>query len=224
MEEDDPDIDPFARGLQAVIASRNLKPAPLSVQAGLSDSAIRDMVRKGGSPKLSTAQAIANVLGMTIDDIIAAGGGPTRVSSLPAIPTGTDLVPIYGVHASAGYGALVHDEEIVDTLAFPPGYLRRLTKANPRDLAIIGVKGESMVPTLQDDDIVMIDLTKRDLSYDGLFVIRDNGDGLLVKRIGRASMRGHVTLISDNRHYPPTEKLAAEIEVIGRVIWMGKKV
>jgi len=134
-------------------------------------------------------------------------------------------VPIYNVEASAGNGAHIGDEYQVASLSFPEGYLQRITRAQPRNLAVISVKGDSMMPTLCDDDIVMIDTTKRDLSYDGLFVIRDNGDALLIKRIGRASRSHHITVISDNRdHYPPVERALGDIEVIGKVIWKGGKV
>lgn len=133
------------------------------------------------------------------------------------------LVPVYAVHASAGPGAINGTEEIVDKLAFPPGYLRHLTRSSPKNLAIIVVKGDSMIPTLKDDDVVMLDMTKTDLSYDGLFVIRDGGDALLVKRIGRASRRGYVMIISDNPHVPAVERALSEIEVVGKVIWRGVK-
>lgn len=97
-------------------------------------------------------------------------------SGSQAVTAPDDLVPVYNVAASAGYGALMDDqEEIVDRLSFPPGYLRRITSARPQDLAIIAVKGDSMVPTLGDNDVVMIDMSKRDLSFDGLFVMRDGG-------------------------------------------------
>lgn len=136
-----------------------------------------------------------------------------------------DLVPIYNVQASAGHGALVPGpEEIADRLAFPPGYLRSFTSANSRNLAIIGVKGESMLPTLSDNDVVMVDLGKTDLSFEGLFVLRDGGESLLVKRVGRATRRGHVMLISDNRAYPPVERAIEDIEVVGKVVWMGVRV
>lgn len=144
-------------------------------------------------------------------------------ADVAAVRPGT-LVPVYDVQASAGFGAIVDSEEHVASLAFPSGYLRRLTRANPRDLKIITVKGDSMAPTLNDDDVVMLDVSKRDLSYDGLFVVRDNGDGLLVKRVGRATRSGHITLISDNRVYLPVERATTEIEVIGKVIWHGRKV
>jgi phage repressor protein C with HTH and peptisase S24 domain len=129
------------------------------------------------------------------------------------------------VQASAGDGAVVLYEDAVGKLAFPPGYLSYLTTTSPKNLRIISVKGDSMFPTLNDDDIVMVDVSKRDLSYDGIFVIRDNGDALLVKRIGRASQTGRVTIISDNRSvYPSVERSLSEIEVIGRVIWAAGKI
>jgi phage repressor protein C with HTH and peptisase S24 domain len=81
-----------------------------------------------------------------------------------------------------------------------------------------------MVPTIAEDDLVLVDMAKRDLSFDGIFVIRDDGAALLVKRIGRAARRGYVMVISDNPRYAPTERLLAEIEVIGKVIWMGVRV
>lgn len=135
-----------------------------------------------------------------------------------------DLVSVYDVSASAGHGAVVEAEEVVARLSFPPGYLRKITGANPRDLAIISVKGDSMMPTLSHGDVVMVDTGKRDLSFDGIFVIRDGGASLLVKRIGRGSRRGTVILISDNRTYPPIERSTEEIEVVGKVVWMGVKV
>lgn len=162
----------------------------------------------------------------TIEKIEAATGIAFRHSGgLARNPDSSSLVPVYNVEASAGHGATPSGEEIVTSLAFPSGYLKSLTKANPQNLAIIGVKGDSMIPTLSDDDVVMLDMSKRDLSFDGLFVIRDNGDGLLIKRIGRASKRGAIMVISDNRDlYPPIERLMSDLEVIGKVIWMGRKV
>ena len=219
MTDDDID-DPFALGLKVIMEARGLRPAPLALSAGLGNSAVRDLFRKGASPKVSTAAALAAQLGLNIDEVIAAG----RSGSVPTVPNfPIDLVPVYNVEASAGYGAVIDSESIVDQLSFPPGYLRQITSANPRDLAIIGVKGDSMSPTLADGDVVMIDVTKRDLSFDGLFVLRDGGASLLVKRVGRGSRRGTVTLISDNRTYPPTERLADDIEVVGKVVWKGVK-
>lgn len=219
MSDDEID-DPFALGLRAIMEARGIKPAPLAVAAGLGNSAVRDLFRKGASPKVSTAKALAVQLGLSIDEVIDAGrtGAPGQAVLIVA-----DLVPIYNVEASAGHGALVDGEMIVDQLSFPPGYLRRITSANARDLAIISVKGRSMEPTLADDDIVMVDMSKRDLSFDGLFVLRDGGASLLVKRIGRGRRRGSVVLISDNPTFHPVERDVEDIEVVGKVVWKGVK-
>ena len=115
-------------------------------------------------------------------------------------------------------------EEIVDRLAFPSGYLRHITKSNPKNLQIIGVKGDSMSPTLKDDDLVMIDRSKTDLSYEGMFVIQiDGGAALLVKRIGRASTRGFIKLISDNPSHPAVDIAADDVIPVGKVVWAGVK-
>lgn len=146
----------------------------------------------------------------------------------PQDTTPPALIPIHNVSAAAGHGAVVGEEEIVDRLAFPPEYLRRLTDTHPRHLVIIEVMGDSMAPTVDHKDIVMLDTSKRDVSYDGIFVFRDvgtsDGNSLQIKRIGRGSRRGYVMLISDNKNWPLVERAVDQMDVIGRVIWMGTKV
>ena len=177
--------------------------------------------------RFETAKKYARAYGVSVKWLLDGddAAAPVQVANGDAAPDGADLVPVYDVQASAGHGAVVYDEEHVSSLAFPMGYLRKLTRANPSDLSIITVKGDSMHPTLHDDDVVMIDTSKHDLSFDGLFVIRDNGEALMVKRISRATRSGYVTIVSDNRdQYPPVERSLAEIDVVGRVLWYGRKV
>lgn len=140
-------------------------------------------------------------------------------------PSGTALVPIYDVAASAGDGTEVGDyEPIAASLSLPPDYLRRITKARLEDLSIISVKGDSMLPTLKDDDIVMLDRSKTNTDYDGLFVLRFR-EALHVKRISRGSRADTVLIVSDNeRLYKPQEYPAEQVQVIGKVIWVGGKV
>jgi phage repressor protein C with HTH and peptisase S24 domain/DNA-binding transcriptional regulator YiaG len=147
-----------------------------------------------------------------------------RIENEDAATDARDLVPVYGVEASAGHGAVVSEEIQEYSLAFPSAYLRTLTTSSPENLSIISVKGESMEPTLLDNDIVLLDTSKINLSHDGLFVIRFD-DVLHVKRVGRSPKRGHITIISDNKElYPPMEAAASDIEPVGKVLWYGRKV
>lgn len=133
------------------------------------------------------------------------------------------LVPVYNVEASAGPGRIVDLEEHIANLAFSPRYLAEMTDARGRDLAAIRVRGDSMEPTLLDNDMVLIDRTKTSLDYDGLFILRF-GEALHCKRVGRGRSRATVQVISDNRIYPPVEMDRSEIEVVGKVLWYGRKV
>lgn len=169
--------------------------------------------------KQSTIDAVAALTGVPID----AGSAPVHVEPGEAGPDGSKLIPVYDVAASAGFGSLVDYEAQTHSLAFPPDYLRTLTSSSPQNLAIIAVKGESMEPTLLDNDIVLVDMSKRHMGFEGMFVIRQN-ETLLVKRASMAAKKGFVKLLSDNQMYPPIDAELAEIEVIGKVLWYGRKV
>lgn len=164
--------------------------------------------------------------GVSREEILALAGvdGLTRVENGEKPPAPAKLVPVFDLAASAGHGALVDYETIAYSLAFPPSYLDKLTRSHPKNLAIISVKGESMLPTLKDDDIVMVDTSKKNIGYDGMFVIR-HIDVIKVKRLRLSPDRTAITLVSDNSTlYQPETWPAEEIEVIGRVIWVGGKV
>jgi len=136
----------------------------------------------------------------------------------------SDLVPIYDIEASAGNGIIPgEDEAVVDHLALPPGYLRRITSAPVSALAIVTVTGDSMSPTLRGGDVVMIDTRKQNPGYDGLFVLRFDG-ALHVKRMNRGSRPGVVRIVSDNPvGYAPFEREMHDVEVVGKVLWYGRK-
>jgi phage repressor protein C with HTH and peptisase S24 domain len=160
----------------------------------------------------------------TFSEVVEENQNLIRIENEDAQPADRDLVPVYEVQASAGHGSIVSEEKQEFSLAFPPRYLETLTSSNPRNLSIISVKGESMEPTLVDNDIVLLDMSKTNLSYDGLFVIRFD-DALHVKRVGRSPKKGHITIISDNKDlYPPMEAAIADIEPVGKVLWCGRKV
>ena len=191
----------------------------------MSKGYLSDIENGKKDPSMAALRDIAYALSASASDLMDLKGDQVLRSDPDTTPPdGSVLIPAYDVWASAGHGALVTSEEIIDRLAFPPDYLRHITKANPRDLAIIGVKGDSMAVTLKDDDLVMIDTSKTELSFEGMFVVKiDGGAALLVKRIGRASRKGHINLISDNPAYPAVEIAVADVIPVGKVVWAGVK-
>jgi phage repressor protein C with HTH and peptisase S24 domain len=129
------------------------------------------------------------------------------------------------VHASAGPGAIVGDETAQPYFAVDRRWLKGLTAAAPGDLSIIRVEGDSMAPTLNDGDDILVDTSDREARLrDGIYVLRVEGN-LLVKRLAVHPFGKRVTVQSDNPAYPDWPDCGlAKIDCIGRVIWAGRKV
>jgi len=133
------------------------------------------------------------------------------------------LIPGYNVQVAAGHGSLAGgDESPTRELAFRRKWLR-YRGLHENDLALVFAKGDSMEPTISDNETVMVDTSEKKLRDGHIYVIR-NGDHLLVKRIQTLWNDG-VQLLSDNKEYPPQEISRDDLEnleVIGKVVWVGK--
>ncbi len=195
------------------MAETGISMAELSRASGVSYDVINKLKRReDSSTSAENAAALSRALGITMT---SDSGSQSQADA--------GLVAVYDVEASAGHGAVVDGEQVLCNMAFDAAFLRRMTDAKPADLAIIRVKGHSMEPTLLDDDHVLVDRTKNSLSFDGLFVIRFD-DVLHIKRIGRSAQRGNVMVISDHPSYRDLDMPKEDLDVIGRVLWVGRKV
>ena len=132
-------------------------------------------------------------------------------------------VPRFDVHAAAGAGPVIHSEQIIDVCAFKPDWVQHHLGVSPRDIALISVKGDGMVPTLASGDLVMVDTHSGRVEDEAVYVLRHNDGDLRVKRIQR-KMDGTLVVKNDNKEYSdevlgPAE--AAMLNVVGRVVWRG---
>ena len=142
----------------------------------------------------------------------------------PSAPDGFILVPHYEVQASAGHGSLIHSEQIVDYLAFKAEWVRNTLGVAQKDLALISVKGDSMEPVLSNEDLILVDMRKNRVEDNAIYVLQLN-DALLVKRI-QHKLDGSLHVMSDNKHYDTeivSAERAADLNVLGRVVWSGRK-
>jgi phage repressor protein C with HTH and peptisase S24 domain len=127
------------------------------------------------------------------------------------------------VGASAGPGALADDERPRGHIAFDPSWLRRLA-ADPKLLSLIRVEGDSMAPTLADGDEILVDSgDAAERLRDGIYVLRIE-DALVVKRVSRNPAGSAISIRSDNDAYPSWPDCdPAAVEIIGRVVWVGRR-
>lgn len=138
--------------------------------------------------------------------------------------SGFVFVPRYDVEASAGGGSDVHDEPLIDRLAFKLEWIQQTLGLDPARLALIDARGDSMSPTIEHGDLLLIDMRIGDAWSEGVYVINIKG-ALLVKRL-RLRLSGMVEIISDNSAYG-TEVISGEelgrLKIVGRVAWHGRK-
>ncbi len=120
------------------------------------------------------------------------------------------------VSVSAGGGAY-ENEDSFKSLEIPPYFINMLGgKENLKNIDAINVVGDSMEPTLNNDNIIFIDKSKTDFSRDGIYAFTTT-HGLFVKRIQRR-VDGKLDIISDNKDYPLQVLNKDEINILGKVV------
>lgn len=134
-------------------------------------------------------------------------------------------IPFYDVEVSAGLG---HDSygvtEPSSYLAFRKDWLKGRGLA-VKDLSVVSASGDSMEPTIENRDKLLID-TSRNIPTDGKIYVIRSSDTLWVKRIQR-QLDGTLLLISDNTTYPPMHLNLEDyhdIQVIGQVVNVSKDI
>ncbi len=133
------------------------------------------------------------------------------------------LIDSYAIYASAGHGSEIGHELQTEPMSFRTEWLKKEGFPAER-LAVIRAKGDSMEPTISDNDVILVLLANGDAPRDGLHVIRLDG-GLFVKRL-QFDPLGAVYVKSDNPAYSSmtiSKDERSQLHVIGRVVWAGKK-
>jgi phage repressor protein C with HTH and peptisase S24 domain len=134
------------------------------------------------------------------------------------------FVPQLTAKAAAGLG---HDNPHVEsrsTLAFKREWLR-YRGANPKNLMVIYAAGDSMWPTINDGDVLLVDKSKVEPMDRQVFVLT-SAEGAIVKRMVQAPL-GDWIIRSDNEdktEHPDRLLLRSDVNehrIIGQVIWRG---
>lgn len=206
--------------IERLCAERGEDFAGLSRMLGRNAAYIQQYVRRGVPKRLKEEERRKLARYFSISETLLGGpqdGGATH-SSLVSIMR-------HPVMASAGSGAIVAEELGKPYFAFDERWLRGLTPTDPGRLSIVRVDGDSMTPTLNAGDDILVDLGDGiDRLRDGIYVLRID-EALVVKRIALNPLGRRVTIQSDNPAYPDWPDCdLGEINCIGRVIWSGRRI
>jgi len=156
---------------------------------------------------------------------------PAANSPFPAGADGSEIderyahIPQYSAKAAAGFGHENPHVETLATLAFKLDWLR--TKGVKADhLFVMYADGDSMWPTVNDHDVLLVDTSRTEATDGHVFVLTSNDRGSIVKRLVQSPLGGWI-IRSDNEdkgEYPDLLLSRSEVNehrIIGRVIWRG---
>lgn len=195
----------------------------LADMTGISESQLYRCINGSSSMTVERLVAIANASNVSIEWLATGSGSMKKSVSLESNEEMSEfaLIPGYNIQISAGNGSQGEQEQVTRKLAFRHKWLK-FKGLKEKDLVLVFAKGDSMEPTISDNNTLMIDTSQQDLQDGHIYVIRTN-DHLVVKRI-QNTLDGFI-LISDNKEYKEIEitySKAEDLQVIGRVVWIGK--
>lgn len=207
------------QALDAIIQERGEDYVSLSKMLGRNAAYIQQYIKRGSPKKLDEEDRVKLAAYLNVPE--------SRLGGLQRTAGANDNI-VYvrrrDVGASAGAGALADMDYERGSLTFNRQWLRKLG-ADPNRLSIINVMGNSMAPMLADGDHILVNEADHfEARREGIYVLR-HGDELIVKRVQKSDITGHILVTSDNKEFPSPGYLPlADVMIIGRVVWTGRQI
>ena len=229
--------DPVRQALQDKLWQAGLSLAEASLAIGRNKAYLQQYLARGMPRVLSFQDS------ETLGALLGCDPAELRHDALPAPrpwkkkpgPGRPRTAPVAEVVVEAAAGPGAWNEDFVlerGRWRLPEAMVRHEGDATPEALRILRVRGRSMEPELREGDRLVVDTARTVPALGELFVLWD-GDGLVVKRVepvrapgadadpGSESGAGgaRLRLVSANPDYPPYERPAEDVHIVGRVLW-----
>jgi len=214
--------------IQERLKAAGLTQAELGRRVGLTQPAIANLIHRNKSGT-SHLHRIARELGTTPAYLAGETDDPSE-GALPA-PRADEIadqldavmIPEVQVGLSMGGGSAIEDWPVVQQVPFSRTWLRSLTPNGPEHLMVARGEGDSMMPTLLDGDLAIIDRAQNTpRQQDRIWALAYGGWGM-IKRL-RALPDGTLQINSDNSAVSPIIAYEGEAQVIGRVVGVVRRI
>jgi len=193
--------------------------AALATAVGVSDNAIYKWLAGRGQPSVANLVTLARVARVSLEWLATGEETKDTAHAITRAVEHGDFIfmPRNRIRFAGGRDGTLRSEQVVDSIAFRAAWVKRTLNAEPRDLILIEVMGDSMAPTVGNRDLILANLAEPRFRQDGIYLLRNDG-GLAVKRIQRRP-DGKLLVRSDNPNYEAM--VVSNVKIIGRVIWIG---
>lgn len=198
--------------LNLILEQTGLTKAELSKKIGFSESAIGKYCSEDypkNKPGGKFALLLEKYLGVNSKWLLEGEGNMMLEHAKPSEETWLDL-PVMDVRCAAGAGAINYEEKQVGTISLPKSVI-----GSNHNKHIVKVSGESMHPTLKDEDMVIVDLSETEI-IDGKIYVICVQSGCIIKRLRRVA--AGIEIYSDNPTFTLETTKADQIKIVGRVV------
>ncbi|WP_060516542.1 LexA family transcriptional regulator [Pseudomonas sp. NBRC 111134] len=189
---------------------------------------VKQMLAKHGKGLSSDArQKIADAIEEKSAEQQASSNVVTVAFSRPGQVGDEVWIAHYDVRAAMGGGQIPHDyPEMLQDIRVSPRHLREMgvTFKEHYHLKMITGWGQSMAPTIKDRDPLLVDITIREFTGDGIYLF-SHDEMLYVKRLQKKG-KDRFKMISDNKHHDPEDIRVDDTHILARVlyVWNGQQV
>lgn len=199
----------IAKALKFWRQKRELTQAQLAKKAGYGQNTISGWETGNREPSWDDIENLCSKLDVSLIDFLTCND---------AVYPESYHVPLVKARPYAGSGGLETDGDYIGWYSFHTDFLCR--KGSPDYMRLFEVAGDSMTPTLNDGDMILVDLHQKDVQSGRIYLLRI-GEELMVKRLERRP-GGILIIKSDNTNYEPIPvkiEQAPDVEVFGRMVW-----
>lgn len=211
--------------IAALRTARGLSQTQLSKLVNVSQATIGKL-ESGISSGSSHLHKIARALETTPEYLTGETDDPSEGAIL--LPTAQtlaeqlDLVEVPEIDLKFGMGATDLELPVTSsTRHFSRTWIRQYTRAAPEHLYFAQGIGDSMMPTIHDSDLLLVDTSDRNLNLgDKIWAISYCGQGM-IKRLRNKG--DGVQILSDNQLVPPDMAYDGELHILGRVVGTFRK-
>lgn len=207
-------MESMAQRIQALIRQSGLSQRALAARMGVSSSSLSQWAAGRFRPSDEAIAALCEFFSVTPAWLLYGDGNAPEGQSI--VMSDTVAIPQLDVSGSCGFGDAVDEfVSLVRMIRVSLSFLRIYCPgANNHSLHIITCRGDSMEPTLSDGDTVIVDVSQKNPTTDGVYAVVLNGS-VFVKRL--QFLKNGYRLLSDNKHYDAIDvEKYDDMTIVGR--------
>ena len=204
----------------------NMSQAALARAVGVSQQAIAK-IENGSSTGSKHLHTIARVLqtspAFLVGETDERDEGAQLLPSPEVLTDQLDLVGLREIDLNMGMGATYLDVPVTEAIRyFSRDWVRQYTRADPDHLFFAQGVGDSQMPTILDSDLLLIDASQKHLTLTDKFWAVAYANMGAIKRL-RGKADGSVEMLCDNALVPNDVAFDGELEILGRVVGVVRR-